>query len=146
MSQVPVHSFGIVTPGNISSCHRDDSGIWWPGADRFAKRIRTDDRCESARRARMGEAIRSQSNHQHADFQSRVGSPEALYFKQLPGRPLPSLQYSAGPCITSSRKTYASYFPSPRYPSLSLTRCSNVDFPQHRWLSGSQDRSTFECI
>jgi len=24
-----------------------------------------------------------------ADFQSRVGSPEALYFKELPGRPCP---------------------------------------------------------
>jgi len=27
---------------------------WWPGTDRFAKRIRTDERSESARRARIG--------------------------------------------------------------------------------------------
>jgi len=27
-------------------------------------------------------------NHRHADFQSRKGTPEALYFKELLGRPL----------------------------------------------------------
>jgi len=47
-------------------------------------------------------------NHRHADFQSRVGSPEALYFKELPGRPLPNLQYNAGLCTADSRKTHAS--------------------------------------
>ena len=39
--------------------------------------------------------VRSESSHRHADFQSRVGSPEALYFKELPGRPLPFLQHNA---------------------------------------------------
>ncbi len=65
--------------------------IWWPGADRFAKRIRTDDRSESARRA--SEA--SQSNHRHADFQSGVRRLLALYFNKLPGRPLPNLHHNA---------------------------------------------------
>ena len=59
---------------------RGPSCIWWPGAE---------------------------SNHRHADFQSRVGSPEALYFKELPGRPLPNLQHNAGRCIASSRKSHA---------------------------------------
>ena len=43
-------------------------------------------------------------NCRHADFQSLVGSPEALYFNELPGRPLPNLQHNAGRCRTSSRK------------------------------------------
>ena len=46
-------------------------------------------------------------NHRHADFQSRAGSPEALCFNELPGRPLPSLQHNAGRCGASSRKTHA---------------------------------------
>jgi len=50
-------------------------------------------------------------NHRHADYQSRVGSPGALYFKELPGRPLPKLQYDAGLCTTSSRKTHAARSP-----------------------------------
>ena len=49
----------------------------------------------------------AESSHRHADFQSRVGSLKALYFKELPGRPLPNMQYSAGLCTTSSRKTHA---------------------------------------
>jgi len=36
-------------------------------------------------------------NHRHTDFQSRFGSPEALYFNELPGRPL---LLSASLCIT----------------------------------------------
>ena len=43
----------------------------------------------------------------HADFQSGAGSSKALYFKELPGRPLPSLQYNAGLYTASSRKTHA---------------------------------------
>ena len=31
----------------------------------------------------------------HADFQSRAGSPEALYLIELPGRPLPNLHDNA---------------------------------------------------
>jgi uncharacterized membrane protein YsdA (DUF1294 family)/cold shock CspA family protein len=46
-------------------------------------------------------------NHRHADFQSRAGSPEALYFNELPGRPLPKLQHNAGRCRASSRKIHA---------------------------------------
>ena len=44
----------------------------------------------------------------HADFQSRVGSPEALYFKELPGRPLPNMQHNAQRCRASSRNIHAS--------------------------------------
>jgi len=46
-------------------------------------------------------------NCRHADFQSRVGSSEALYFNKLPRHPLLNLQYSAGLCTTHSRKTHA---------------------------------------
>ena len=46
-------------------------------------------------------------NHRHADFQSRVGSPEALYFKELPGRPLLDLHHCALRCTAHSRKTHA---------------------------------------
>ena len=46
-------------------------------------------------------------NHRHADFQSRDGSLEALYFKALPGRPLPNLHYNAVPCTAHSRKIHA---------------------------------------
>ena len=48
-----------------------------------------------------------QSNTRHADFQSHVGLPKALYFNQLPSRPLLNLQYGAGLCTASSRKTHA---------------------------------------
>jgi len=40
----------------------------------------------------------------HADFQSGVGSPEALYFKELPWRPLLILHHRAGLCTTRSRR------------------------------------------
>jgi hypothetical protein len=49
-------------------------------------------------------------NHRHADFQSRLGSLRALYFKELPGRPLLSLQDNAELCIARSRKTHARVF------------------------------------
>ena len=65
-------------------------------------------RCKSLNKLVAG----AESNHRHADFQSRVGSPKALYFKELPGRPLPNWQYSAGLCTTSSRKTHARYIAS----------------------------------
>ncbi len=40
-------------------------------------------------------------------FSVAGGSPTALYFNELPGRPLLHLQYSAGRCTASSRKTHA---------------------------------------
>ncbi len=51
-----------------------------------------------------------QLNHRYADFQSGVRKLLALYFNKLPGRPLPILQYNAGQCTASSRKTHASFF------------------------------------
>ncbi len=42
---------------------------------------------QRARRASARDGARP-SNHRHADFQSRVSPPEALYFNVLPGRPL----------------------------------------------------------
>ena len=60
--------------------------------------------CQSVKRKhRSCESI----YHRHADFQSRGGSPEALYFKELPGRPLPNLHDNAGRCRASSRKIHA---------------------------------------
>ncbi len=49
----------------------------------------------------------SQRNYRHADFQSGVHRLLALYFNKLPGRPLLNLQYGAGLCTASSRKTHA---------------------------------------
>ena len=40
-------------------------------------------------------------------FSVRVGTLEAMYFNELPGRPLPNLQDNAGRCRASSRKTHA---------------------------------------
>jgi hypothetical protein len=44
----------------------------------------------------------------HADFESRIGSPEAIYFNRLPGRPLLVLHHREGLCTADSRKTPAS--------------------------------------
>ncbi len=59
-------------------------------------------------------------NHRHAVFQSRAGSPEALCFKELPGRPLLDLQYDAGLCTAHSRKTHARLLDKLTYSSLDL--------------------------
>ena len=45
--------------------------------------------------ARGGMGAGASAELRHADFPSRVGSPEALYFKGLPGRPLLSLHDNA---------------------------------------------------
>ena len=93
---------------------------------------------------------RGGSNHGHADFQSRVSSPEALYFNELPGRPLPNLHDNAGRCTTSSRKLHAVYFA--RYEAESRTsrhvrsrrpwleeKCARLEGRPDGWATSAAD-------
>ena len=64
----------------------------------------------------------------HADFQSRIGSPEARYFNELPGRPLLYLHHCAQRCTADTRKIHAA--------RLSLTKAESWLIDEYGpWIS-----------
>ncbi len=71
------------SPRVIPGTHCNSSSWkWWPGTDRFAKRIRTAQLPEGRGSA---QADPSQSNHRHADFQYG-GEPGSARASRRPGR------------------------------------------------------------
>jgi hypothetical protein len=68
-------------PDSLNAWSSAASGVWWPGADQFAKRTKTHEVRPKGENRHPVDS--NQSNHRHADFQN-------IFINQLPGRPLPT--------------------------------------------------------
>ena len=81
--------------------------IWWPGADQSAKPIDDAELPEQSEGENRPKPIRVNRTTDTRIFRTSGGSPLAIFFSKLPGRPLPYLQYNAYRYRASSRKIHA---------------------------------------
>ena len=80
-------------PDSLNAWSSAASGVWWPGADQFAKRTKTHEVRPKGENRHPVDS--NQSNHRHADFQNALRVIFPLFINWLPQRPLPNLHHSA---------------------------------------------------
>ena len=96
----PVNRFGAIFPETVPLYFY----FWWPGADQFAKRIKTDECNESARRARTGLNRFESIEPPTRGFSERHVFGSISIYQLVTGA---SVAQYAAQCTTSARKIHA---------------------------------------